>query len=119
VVITPDFQSGNLGSNPGGTYFFLEKQATGNMILTKVEQCNLLEKRQILSLSDHKHQMVPWYSGYQSYCNLLEKRQILSLSDHKHQMVPWYSGYQSYHSATWVQIPVGSTFFEKTDKSQI
>jgi hypothetical protein len=63
--------------------------------------------------------MVPWYSGYQSYCNLLEKRQILSLSDHKHQMVPWYSGYQSYHSATWVQIPVGSTFFEKTDKSQI
>jgi hypothetical protein len=90
VVITPDFESGNLGSNPGGTYFFLEKQATGNMILTKVEQCNLLEKRQILSLSDHKHQMVHWYSGYQSY-----------------------------HSATWVQIPVGSTFFEKTDKSQI
>ena len=23
VVITPDFESGNLGSNPGGTYFFL------------------------------------------------------------------------------------------------
>ena len=21
VVITPDFESGNLGSNPGGTYF--------------------------------------------------------------------------------------------------
>jgi hypothetical protein len=80
VVITPDFESGNLGSNPSGTYFFW-KNRTGNMIPTKVDQCNLLEKGQILSLRDHKHQMVPWYSGY--------------------------------HSATWVQIPVGSTFLEK------
>jgi hypothetical protein len=32
VVITPDFESGNLGSNPGGTYFiFLYKKRIGDV----------------------------------------------------------------------------------------
>jgi hypothetical protein len=80
VVITPDFESGSMGSNPGGTYFF---RKTDNW-----------------KYEPHRSRtMQPFGRG-----------QILSLSDHKHQTVPWYSGY---HSATWVQIPVGSSFLEK------
>ena len=29
VVITPDFESGNLGSNPSGTYIFFDKKRIG------------------------------------------------------------------------------------------
>jgi hypothetical protein len=79
VVITPDFESGNLGSNPGGTYFFFGK--TDNW-----------------KYDPHKSRaMQPFRKG-----------QILSLSDNRHQTFPWCSGY---HSATWVKIPVGPTFF--------
>jgi hypothetical protein len=42
VVITPDFESGNLGSNPGGTYlFFRNKQIIDDM---PFKSSKLLEK---------------------------------------------------------------------------